>query len=202
MPKASMGGFGVIKMQALDTIKTGLPALARLLDYPEAEILSPEFMADLSADFPAVPEKAAVIEAATALQQFSLEDLRAHYVGLFELNNRYTLYMTYYKLTDSRERGQLLARLKMLYEMFGVQIEGTELPDYLPLMLEFLAYSRWQDDERKQDLKLLFAVIEDGTYELLTRAKTDEADPYFALVRAVRSMFAACVEKAEVAAHD
>jgi nitrate reductase delta subunit len=61
---------------------------------------------------------------------------QTNYTGLFEMNRRYTLYMSYYKMTDSRERGTVLAKLKMLYEMFGVAETTSELSDYLPLMLD------------------------------------------------------------------
>ena len=48
--------------------------------------------------------------------------------------------MTFYALGDRRERGlELLLRLKQLYRAAGLEIEGRELPDYLPLMLEFAA---------------------------------------------------------------
>ena len=188
-----MGGSGVIDIAKLDAVKTGFVYLSRLLDYPQAELLTPEFTQELAAAYAETPHKAALIAAVADLQQESLQELQTHYVGLFELNNRYTLYMTYYKLTDSRERGQVLARLKMLYEMFGVQVKGTELADYLPMMLEFLAFSDWQTDRRQQDLSLLFGVIEDGTHELLARAETVLADPYFRLVQVVRAEFKDCV---------
>ncbi|MCI1986375.1 MAG: nitrate reductase molybdenum cofactor assembly chaperone [Lactobacillus sp.] len=183
----------MIDIQKLDTVKTGFTYLSRLLDYPTADLLTPEFVAGVQQDYAETPHKADLLALVAELQQESLEALQTHYVGLFELNNRYTLYMTYYKLTDSRERGQVLARLKMLYEMFGVRVQGTELPDYLPLMLEFLAYSDWQTDQRQQDLSLLFAVIEDGTHELLQRAEVAQADPYFRLVALVRAEFKDCL---------
>ncbi|MFD1485865.1 nitrate reductase molybdenum cofactor assembly chaperone [Lacticaseibacillus baoqingensis] len=186
----------MINIQKLDTVKTGFTYLSRLLDYPTAELLTPAFTAGLQQDYAPTAHKTALLALLAELQQESLAELQTHYVGLFELNNRYTLYMTYYKLTDSRERGQVLARLKMLYEMFGVRVQGTELPDYLPLMLEFLAYSDWQTDARQQDLSLLFAVIEDGTHELLKRAAVAAADPYFRLVALVRAEFKDCLAPA------
>lgn len=188
-----MGGSGVIDIAKLDAVKVGFTYLSRLLDYPQAALLTPAFVQGVRDEYAETPHKAELLAIIAELQQEPLAQLQTHYVGLFELNNRYTLYMTYYKLTDSRERGQVLARLKMLYEMFGVQVRGTELSDYLPLMLEFLAFSDWQTDRRQQDLSLLFAVIEDGTHELLDRAEAELRDPYFRLLQLVRAEFKACV---------
>ncbi len=55
----------------------------------------------------------------------------------FDLHKRTGLYVTFYTLGDRRERGLALLRLKKLYRAAGFELEGPELPDYLPLMLEF-----------------------------------------------------------------
>ncbi len=57
----------------------------------------------------------------------------------FDLHKRTGLYVTFYSLGDRRERGLALLRMKKLYRAAGFEIEGHELPDYLPLMLEFAA---------------------------------------------------------------
>ncbi|MBS1676141.1 MAG: nitrate reductase molybdenum cofactor assembly chaperone [Actinobacteria bacterium] len=63
----------------------------------------------------------------------------AHYVEAIDLNRRSGLYLTFYSDGDKRERGSVLVRLKQLYRAAGLPLEGTELPDYLPVMLEFAA---------------------------------------------------------------
>ena len=45
--------------------------------------------------------------------------------------------MTYNQFDTQKERGQMLAKLKVLYEMFGLKMVDNELSDYLPLMLQF-----------------------------------------------------------------
>ncbi|MBS1863520.1 MAG: nitrate reductase molybdenum cofactor assembly chaperone [Actinobacteria bacterium] len=62
-----------------------------------------------------------------------------HYVEAVDLNKRSGLYLTFYSDGDKRERGATLVRLKQLYRAAGLPLEGTELPDYLPVMLEFAA---------------------------------------------------------------
>lgn len=67
--------------------------------------------------------------------------LAQQYVETFDLHKRSSLYLTYYALGDKRERGVALLRLKKLYRAAGLPIEGRELPDYLPAMLEFASFA-------------------------------------------------------------
>ena len=69
-------------------------------------------------------------------------ELAQHYVKTFDLHKRTALYLTFYSHGDRRERGLALLRLKQLYRAAGLPPEGPELPDYLPLMLEFAAAAR------------------------------------------------------------
>jgi nitrate reductase molybdenum cofactor assembly chaperone NarJ/NarW len=111
-----------------------------LLQYPDQELL--DARAQLSAavrELPATPAR-------DALQRFcawwSREDplaLQQHYVRTFDLDKRCGLYLGFYGEGDRRERGSALLRLKRLYRAAGLPLEGTELPDYLPVMLEFAA---------------------------------------------------------------
>ncbi len=66
-------------------------------------------------------------------------ELAQHYVETFDLHKRSALYLTYFTHGDKRERGQAMLRLKRLYRADGLPQAGRELPDYLPVMLEFAA---------------------------------------------------------------
>ena len=46
----------------------------------------------------------------------------------------------------------MLAKLKVLYEMFGLKMIDNELSDYLPLMLQFLQVARWENDVRAKTI--------------------------------------------------
>ncbi len=72
-------------------------------------------------------------------KQTPLPKLQENYVRTFDFNEHANLYLTYSKLGDEKERGQALAELKQLYERSGLIIDSKELPDYLPLVLEFIA---------------------------------------------------------------
>ncbi|MFI0480673.1 nitrate reductase molybdenum cofactor assembly chaperone [Actinomadura sp. 9N215] len=66
--------------------------------------------------------------------------LGERYVATFDRSRRRTLYMTYYTDGDTRARGARLAELKALYRRNGFVLgDDGELPDFLPVMLEFAA---------------------------------------------------------------
>jgi nitrate reductase delta subunit len=110
------------------------------LQYPDPELLAAR------AELAAACAQLHQAEAARALGRFfawwaqtpELE-LAQHYVQTFDLHKRSALYLTFYSLGDKRERGLALLRLKKLYRAAGLPLEGSELPDYLPAMLEFAA---------------------------------------------------------------
>jgi len=184
-----MVGSGVIDLEAVRQLQSTFAVLSQIIDYPEGE-------------FPET-ENAELQSLINELRQFDLIALQEKYSTLFELNKRLTLYMTYYRFEDSRERGTILAKLKMLYEMFGVSLDKAELTDYLPAMLEFLAVADFEGEagKRVEDLKLLFSVLEDGTYELLQHAKEFEEEPYIRLIHLIRIILRKCIinKKEEVA---
>ena len=73
------------------------------------------------------------------MMTFSLSEIKAIYT-IHLILRKAPLYMTYNKFDTQKERGQMLAKLKVLYEMFGLEMVD-ELSDYLPLMLQFC---KWQ----------------------------------------------------------
>ncbi|MFV0437915.1 MAG: nitrate reductase molybdenum cofactor assembly chaperone [Desulfopila sp.] len=61
------------------------------------------------------------------------------YTAAFDLEPAYSLNLTYHLLGEGEERGKVLANLLRLYRQQGFDYGGGELPDYLPMVLEFLA---------------------------------------------------------------
>jgi nitrate reductase molybdenum cofactor assembly chaperone NarJ/NarW len=111
-----------------------------LLLYPDAELL--EAGGELRAAVAELPRSRAAAVLGEFLDWWSSSDpleLAEHYVETFDLDKRSGLYLTFYGKGDKRERGQALVRLKRMYRASGLPLEGTELPDYLPVMLEFAA---------------------------------------------------------------
>ncbi|MEU6963271.1 nitrate reductase molybdenum cofactor assembly chaperone [Streptomyces chrestomyceticus] len=75
----------------------------------------------------------------TRVQDVPTLALAAQYVTAFDRSPRRTLHLTYYTDGDTRRRGATLARIKARYRAEGWQPTPDELPDHLPLMLEFAA---------------------------------------------------------------
>jgi nitrate reductase delta subunit len=69
-----------------------------------------------------------------------LGDLERAYVDVFDLSRRHALYLSYWTDGDTRRRGEVLARFKAAYRASGFVVDTCgELPDHLPLVLEFAA---------------------------------------------------------------
>lgn len=71
-----------------------------------------------------------------------LEELQRDYVDTFDVTRKCALHLTYFLHGDTRNRGVALVRFKQLYRQHGVELAepedaGYELPDYLPVVLEF-----------------------------------------------------------------
>ncbi len=71
--------------------------------------------------------------------------LQEEYTATFDLNPATSLNLTYHKWGDARERGSALSDLNYLYHKAGYDSSDDDLPDYLPLILEFLSISALTD---------------------------------------------------------
>ncbi len=118
--------------------------LAVLLDYPDQELLDhlPEIGAEIgksqSIDR---TEKDALLKLIDFLSDMPLIDLQESYVKTFDLTPEHSLHLTHHLFGDDndRNRGPALIDLGELYKDYGIQTTTNELPDYLPLILEFAA---------------------------------------------------------------
>lgn len=68
-----------------------------------------------------------------------LYDLQERYVLLFDRTRSLSLHMFEHVYGESRDRGQAMVDLQNLYREGGLEISAAELPDFMPLFLEFLA---------------------------------------------------------------
>ncbi|MGO9545584.1 MAG: nitrate reductase molybdenum cofactor assembly chaperone [Rhodomicrobium sp.] len=73
------------------------------------------------------------------IENGDLFDLQERYVLLFDRTRSLSLHLFEHLHGESRDRGQALADLAQYYERHGLAVEAKELPDYLPLFLEFLS---------------------------------------------------------------
>ena len=68
-----------------------------------------------------------------------LYDLQERYVLLFDRTRSLSLHLFEHVHGESRDRGQAMIDLKAQYEKNGLAISASELPDFVPLFLEFLS---------------------------------------------------------------
>lgn len=122
-----------------------LKVLSLLIDYPDNEL----FLGDTFADCTEIVARSTIISPAVRQQIIDLiEDLidtgsleaQARYDGLFERGRSLSLWLFEHVHGESRDRGQAMVDLMGQYEEAGFEISVKELPDYLPLYLEYLAY--------------------------------------------------------------
>jgi nitrate reductase molybdenum cofactor assembly chaperone len=73
------------------------------------------------------------------LSRTSPDTVAKHYVETFDLRRRCALYLTYYQCGDTRKRGMAMLACKTAYRTEGLEPTDSELPDYLPLVLDFAA---------------------------------------------------------------
>lgn len=113
--------------------------VALLLDYPsERTVAMIDQLASAATQLPDVVSRPMLI----VLNHFRGEDplkLAAQYVETFDMRRRASLHLTYYAYGDTRKRGMALLRFKHAYRQAGVEVGDDELPDYLPMVLEFAA---------------------------------------------------------------
>jgi len=114
--------------------------LAHLLRYPDAEL--PAHVAELRAalrDEAALPadridEIERLLDRLVLLPALQVE---SDYVELFDRGRSTSLHLFEHVHGDSRDRGPAMIDLIQTYEQAGLYIDNSELPDYLPVLLEF-----------------------------------------------------------------
>ncbi|MBM3269029.1 MAG: hypothetical protein FJZ01_15425 [Candidatus Sericytochromatia bacterium] len=142
----------------VETLRIAYAALAELWCSPrDAE--SPDLVATARAASEAVrrldPDAAALL--VRFLETPIDEDA---YVELFELDPRCALYLGSHTFEEPRscakagvsDRNGYMGELLGIYGHFGLSPNGRELPDYLPLLLEFLAFAVEKDDPIREKL--------------------------------------------------
>lgn len=116
--------------------------LAALLSYPTPEIKAAavDFRPVLEAEgLLGKREVTALAKLANQLADRDLYDLQERYVQLFDRSRSLSLHLFEHVHGESRDRGQAMVDLKALYESHGLEPAANELPDFLPLFLEFLS---------------------------------------------------------------
>lgn len=85
------------------------------------------------------PVSRALTRLATRLVQTDLYELQEDYVQVFDRTRTLSLNLYEHVHGESRDRGQAMAGLIELYRRHGLELEARELPDHLPVFLDFLS---------------------------------------------------------------
>jgi nitrate reductase delta subunit len=149
-----------------------LQAAALLLQYPDARlrVQLETARAALAALRPG-PARDRLLGCATDLLGTPAGELERHYVEVLDRKRRCCLHLTWWTDGETRRRGRSLAALKARYRAHGFLLRGGELPDFLPVLLEFGAQA---------DVDLGLALLQEHRpgLELLRLALVEVGTPY------------------------
>jgi nitrate reductase molybdenum cofactor assembly chaperone NarJ/NarW len=148
-----------------------------LLQYPTATLFEGVDALDAAAaDVSPRESRESLRQFLAWLRETPPTEVAQHYVETFDLRRRCALYLTYYRFGDTRNRGMAMLAFKTAYRVAAFEPSDEELPDYLPMVLEFASLSPRGVDllrGRRADL------------ELLRHALRQAETPYAAVVDAV-----------------
>ncbi|WP_020667612.1 nitrate reductase molybdenum cofactor assembly chaperone [Amycolatopsis nigrescens] len=111
------------------------------LQYPDHSVLAKLglLQAALHELGPAAPGHAELTRTLRYLRDGEPGPLAERYVEVFDRRPRRTLHLSWFLDGDTRRRGGSLAGLRSFYREHGFAPAENELPDYLPVVLEFAA---------------------------------------------------------------
>jgi nitrate reductase delta subunit len=115
--------------------------LSRLLDYPDQELKDnvstiQEALRQVHVD----EDEQHILNAfLQQLEDESLMRLQQDYVQTFDMVPEHSLHLTHHLFGDDRGRGPALVDLGEHYKGMGLELKSGEIPDYLPLILEYVA---------------------------------------------------------------
>ncbi|XOV79872.1 MAG: nitrate reductase molybdenum cofactor assembly chaperone [Aestuariibacter sp.] len=119
-----------------------LRLISRLLDYPTEELMDNKLNIQLlitGTDELSSEQKQQLRRFTDVRLNGDLLDWQAEYDGLFERGRSLSLLIYEHIHGESRDRGQAMVDLMAQYKAAGLAISVKELPDYIPLFLEFIA---------------------------------------------------------------
>ncbi len=160
-----------------------LKSLSLILSYPTHELQSamPEIAGILAADSRlTAAARRALRPLLDGLRDGDIYDLEERFVALFDRSRTLSLNLFEHVHGESRDRGGAMVSLVEMYREAGFDPVTTELPDHLPVLLEFLA-TRPAPEARETlaDAAHIFAALQ----ERLNRHQSDYAAAFAALAQ-------------------
>jgi nitrate reductase molybdenum cofactor assembly chaperone NarJ/NarW len=168
-------------------------ALSALLTYPSPELQAaiPDIRGVLEAEGLIAPAAVKDLQRLLAdLEGGDIYDLQERYVLLFDRSRTLSLNLFEHVHGESRDRGGAMVDLIETYRAGGFDLVGPELPDHLPVLLEYLS-TRPLDEAR--------AMLADAGHILLALAErlTRRETPYAAVLAALAALARAAPDSEE-----
>jgi len=123
-----------------------LKVISRLLDYPSAELFAAadEMVVIVETSYESKEElstqnRTQLVDFIRQLTQRDLYDAQESYDLLFDRGRALSLLLFEHVHGESRDRGQAMVDLMNVYKTKGFEVDSAQLPDYIPLYLEFLS---------------------------------------------------------------
>lgn len=142
-----------------------------LLDYPDEEVKNNlhRFLEIVDEDnLLDDDQKAELTTFINYASPLTLNEWQMQYVQLFDFSTKTNLYLFDHVYGDSRERGQAMIDLTEMYVKSGFVPCSNELPDYLPLFLEYLSLLT-NEEEARQLLQRIAPIVENMKQSLEKR---------------------------------
>jgi len=156
-----------------------LGIIGRLLDYPDESLYEHqhEVCQLIQTAKLASPLEESLLAFVDGQLAKDLMDWQGEYDGLFERGRSLGLWLFEHVHGESRDRGQAMVDLVTVYREAGLEIAKHELPDYIPLFLEFLSTQGFENaQEWILDVEHIFALLQcrlekrDSAYSVLFEA--------------------------------
>lgn len=163
-------------------------AAGLLLDYPGDSL--PQIIEAVASDRGLMPGPAAaeILTFCDVAQEWGVRRLQEHYVEIFDQRRRCALYLSYYSAGDTRGRGAALLGFREIMRRAGFELVREELPDYLPVVLEFCARNEDAGTERSGQEQgggdALLRANREGL-EVIRAALVSASSPYAHLLEAL-----------------
>ncbi|MGL5787757.1 MAG: nitrate reductase molybdenum cofactor assembly chaperone [Bacteroidales bacterium] len=164
-----------------------LKLISILLDYPSAKVQEalPSFEAFLSLNNTlSSKSKYKINKFIKNFCHMSLIEWEQIYTHIFDYTPSASLYMFDHIYGDSKQRGMAMVNLKMMYEDEGLILTNSELPDYLPVYLDFLGSTK--DSVTSRDYLAEVVEVLNELHKNLSKAES----PYALLVEVLIKEYA------------
>ncbi|WP_083698354.1 nitrate reductase molybdenum cofactor assembly chaperone [Bacillus haynesii] len=173
-----------MEMQWMEEDRLVFKLCSLFLRYPDKEWTESEEVNQIVDEMTDKGMKHCLRQFLTYVNETSYKELCENYVRWFDFSEPKTLYLTHARFGENRERGLAFVKLKMEFAKAGFYIKNDELPDYLPLILEFASIAE------KDFVQKVFLIHKKAIDQLLTELEKED-NPYGFLLKACLADIAA-----------